>query len=333
MSYSVGFLFSGIPFEQNLILNTPDLEEARESTSRFLNQHRLRLTRGGQTMKNRLAVLKCGNVPLLQMSWGANVLIDPGYLEHFYLLVLPTHGQATFYIDDRQIDVSPKEAFIISPMSRFHFRAGDDYQQILLRLDRETVGNAWQRLTGEDKVPSICFDTAIPFHTAGWLALAPILQWICRCTSPGTEVDQGRAQLLRETEKLFATTLLLHQPHSMAYALWPKPPSQPSLTIRRAQAYMREHLMEHLPIQAVAGHSGVSVRHLQLLFRDHCGQSPLQWLRLQRLNAARDELRCTDNSVKISDIALRFGFSHHSEFSRLYRQIFNESPYQTRLKG
>lgn len=87
-------------------------------------------------------------------------------------------GHATFHFDGQRIDVSPNKAFVISPDRRFYFNASHDYEQVLLRLDRTAIIEAWQRLTTEEQAPDICFDPVIPLHTAGWQALLPMLQWV-----------------------------------------------------------------------------------------------------------------------------------------------------------
>jgi len=228
--------------------------------------------------------------------------------------------------------VSPQGAFLISPERRFHFMASHDYEQILLRLDRSAVADAWCRLTAQERAPDICFDAVLPVNTTGWQALLPMLQWVVRCSSLGQGHGAAQAALLAQTEVLVATTLLLHQPHSMAAHLWPAPPPSAPQAIRRAQAYMLEHLGEHMPVAMIASHCGLSVRRLQALFQDECGQSPLQWLRMQRLLAVRQALSLAGDTGKVSDIATRFGFTHLGEFSQAYRQAFGETPRQTRGK-
>lgn len=158
----------------------------------------------------------------------------------------------------------------------------------------------------------------------------PMLQWVVRCSGLDQGANVSQAALLAQTEMLVATTLLLHQPHSMAAHLWPAPPPSAPQAIRRAQGYMLEHLGERLPVAMVASHCGISVRRLQALFQDECGQSPLQWLRMQRLQAVRQALSQDGNAAKVSDIAARFGFAHLGDFSRAYRQAFGETPRQTR---
>ncbi|MCD0501863.1 AraC family transcriptional regulator [Bordetella petrii] len=331
----IAALFAQVPFEQHRIVDTADPDEARQQIGQILNSYRLQVEHG-RILHSRLDLLPCGDLSLIKLrhGYGADISIDPDCqcLDGYYLLVLPTQGRAEFHFDGHRIEVAPNKAFLISPDRRFHFKVSHDYEQILLRLDRAAIASAWHRLTAQEQAPDICFDAVIPLYTAGWQALLPMLQWVVRCSGLDAGRNAGQAALLAQTEMLVATTLLLHQPHSMAAQLWPAPPPSAPQALRRAQAYMLEHLGDRLPVAMVASHCGLSVRRLQALFQDECGQSPLQWLRMQRLQAARQALSQPRNARRVSDIASGLGFAHLGEFSRAYRQAFGETPQQTRGK-
>ena len=272
-----------------------------------------------------------GRMALSRLTWGAPVQIDPGILENFYLLVLPTRGRAMFHLDGAQFDASPGAPAVISPERRFHFTASEDYDQIVLRLSQEAVAAAWSNLMAGEPAPSICFDVGLPPHGQGWAALQPVLQWLSRCSGLGLAAAL-RATLLERTEDLVATTLLLHHGHSKASRLWPA--AAPELGkprhIRRAQDYMQQHLGEAMSAPTVAAHCGLSARRLQALFQAECGMAPLQWLRRQRLQAVRESLlSSTVPRPFIGATALQFGFSHLGDFSRVYREAFGESPRET----
>jgi len=331
----IASLFAHVPFEQYRIVNTSDIDEARQQIGRILNPYKLQVVRG-QVLHARLDLVPCGRLSLLKMrhGYGAEISIDPDCqcLDGYYLLVLPTQGLAVFHFDNQWIEVSPKAAVLISPDRRFHFRVSHDYEQVLLRLDRAAIADAWCHLTAQEEAPDIYFDPIIPLNTASWQALQPMLQWVMRCSSLGQGSNPAQTALLAQTEMLVATTLLLHQPHSMAAHLWPAPPPSAPRAIQRAQNYMLERLGEPVPVAMVASHCGLSVRRLQTLFQDECGQSPLQWLRTQRLQAVRQVLAQSAEAGKIGDIAARFGFTHLGEFSQAYRQAFGETPTQTRSR-
>lgn len=331
----IASLFERVPFEQHRIVNTSDADEARQQIGQILNSYRLQIVHG-RILHSQLDLLPCGRLSLIKLrhGFGADLHIDPDCqcLDGYYLLVLPTQGHAVFHFDGQCIDVSANKAYVISPDRRFYFNVSHDYEQVLLRLDRAAIVEAWQRLTAEDQAPDIYFDPVIPLHTTGWQALLPMLQWVVRCSTLGEGQNVAQQALLAQTETLVATTLLLQQPHNMAAYLWPaSPPSVPQAT-HRAQTYMLENLGERLPVAMVASHCGLSTRRLQALFQDECGQSPLQWLRMQRLQAVRRALSQTNNADKISEIAMKFGFTHLGEFSRAYRQAFGETPQETRAR-
>jgi AraC-like DNA-binding protein len=323
--------FSQVPFDRYCVVNTVDFDAAHPRICDALNAARFQVVRG-RIRHNRLDALPLGPLSLLRLRYGngAEVSVDPGALDGYYLLVLPTQGQAAFHFDGRRIEVSPQGAFIVSPGKRFHFTASPDYGQILLRLERRAVEAAWRHLTAQDEVPAISFEPAMALHTSGWQTLSPLLHWVSRFAERGLASDATQAALLAQTDRLLATSLLLHQPHNMAHRLWPSPAPLAHKVIQQAQAYMQQHLGEHLPVAMVAAQCGLSARRLQALFNEECGQSPLQWLRMQRLQAVQRALRQEGRECKVSETALQFGFTHLGEFSRAYRQAFGETPQQTR---
>lgn len=329
----IASLFAQVPFERHRIVNTADFDEAHPQICGALNSAKFQVRRGRIT-HNQLDLLPCGNLSLLKLryGYGADVSVDPECLDGYYLLVLPTEGQAMFHFDGHSIEVSARGAVLVSPGRRFHFQASHDYEQVLLRIEQSAIADAWSRLTAQDEAPEICFDAIMSLNSAGWQALLPMLQWVVRCSGLGQGENVAQAALLAQTEMLVATTLLLHQPHSMAAQLWPAPPPSASQVIRRAQAYMTEHQCDRLPAAVIASHCGLSVRRLQALFQDEVGQSPLQWLRMQRLQAVRQALLQAGDETTVSETAARFGFSHQGEFSRAYRQAFGETPQQTRMQ-
>lgn len=103
--------------------------------------------------------------------------------------------------------------------------------------------------------------------------------------------------------------------------------------VKRAIDYMRAN--KHLPIrvQDIANASGVSVRALEFGFRSFRSTTPAAYLRRLRLEAARDELRNTQSTVPIFQVAFKWGFSNPGRFSQLYHTAFGEYPSSTQRGG
>jgi AraC family ethanolamine operon transcriptional activator len=99
--------------------------------------------------------------------------------------------------------------------------------------------------------------------------------------------------------------------------------------VRRADDYLRAHLGEPLSLLDLCLELGVSERTLHYAFQEVRGLSPMAYLRVVRLNAARQELKAAAGTVTVHEVAQRWGFWHSGEFAAAYRRLFGELPSQT----
>ncbi|MFF2488425.1 helix-turn-helix domain-containing protein [Microbacterium sp. NPDC058062] len=99
--------------------------------------------------------------------------------------------------------------------------------------------------------------------------------------------------------------------------------------LRRAVAYIDEHLDQPVSVAAIAGAARMSVRGLQVLFQRELGVSPLRYLRQQRLAAARADLLAAAEPGVVAVIGRRWGFAHPSRFAAEYHAAYDEYPAAT----
>jgi len=100
--------------------------------------------------------------------------------------------------------------------------------------------------------------------------------------------------------------------------------------IGRACDTVEAHSGASIHVEELASTLGVSVRTLNNVFREQMGISPRHFVRAYTLNSARSALRLAEpGSVRVSDIAARFGIWEWGRFSRDYRQLFGELPSAT----
>lgn len=115
----------------------------------------------------------------------------------------------------------------------------------------------------------------------------------------------------------------------------PKPARRPQpalrvLAIKRALEYLRSNNELELSVPDLCKSIGVQQRTLEYSFRDNFGLSPLGYLRLRRLHAARRQLMvATPGEVRVAEIACRHGFFELGKFSAFYAKTFGEKPSYT----
>jgi transcriptional regulator GlxA family with amidase domain len=83
-------------------------------------------------------------------------------------------------------------------------------------------------------------------------------------------------------------------------------------------------------VAELAERSGVSVRTLQEAFRRHVGAGPAKYLRDLRLTGIHgDLLASVASQVTVTDIATRWGWTHHGRLAAAYRARYGVSPKVT----
>lgn len=102
-----------------------------------------------------------------------------------------------------------------------------------------------------------------------------------------------------------------------------------SLIVKAARRYAVENIHEPLQVIDICRATGTSRRALQTSFQDVLGVSPLSYLRLVRLNGARQALLQPARGLQVKDVVARWGIWHFSRFSAEYRELFGELPSET----
>jgi AraC family transcriptional regulator, ethanolamine operon transcriptional activator len=100
--------------------------------------------------------------------------------------------------------------------------------------------------------------------------------------------------------------------------------------VRKVHGYLEDHhhLAEALSLQTLCQLTGVGARTLNTAFQEVTGDSPMQFIKRRRLNAARHALS-TGEVESVKSAALDHGFWHLGRFAHEYQNLFGERPSET----
>ncbi|MFL2774353.1 MAG: GlxA family transcriptional regulator [Paracoccaceae bacterium] len=99
---------------------------------------------------------------------------------------------------------------------------------------------------------------------------------------------------------------------------------------RKAISLVNQKINYPLQVNDIADEIGITSRHLSRIFKEATGESPRQYFRKLRVNAARQMILYTNE--KIGEIALSVGFSSASILRSHYIDLFSLSPEEERKK-
>lgn len=315
------------------VFASSDLDEVRGEVAKVFCPHRLDLAGDAEPLSARFNSVQLGSVRVSYLDYGADVRIEPGDLDTFFLAMIPIAGRSLIRAGDQEIVSTPSLAALPSPTRHLDMRWAAGCPQLLVKFERANVERSLEQLLGEQLDAPLIFDLGVDLTmgwTRSWRDLADLLV-------KEAERDDGLAGhplAVAHLENAMVTLLLTMQPSNYLERLTaPRPPALPKV-VRRAMEFIEEHA--HLPLSTsdVAGAVAVSSRSLQEGFRAHLGLTPMAHLRRVRLARVHDELSTADPArATVTTVAARWGFLHQGRFAAQYRQRYGQPPSETLRRG
>lgn len=248
-----------------------------------------------------------------------------------YTLYLPVVGAVAAINDRHRAECARGRTVMASPQRPLTTLTGPNASRINLTVRRDTIMRHWAVLTGDAPMRppefALTLDTTQPEVRAYLRYLWGILDAL-------DEDPQflDRPLVGNAVEQTLVSGLLSAFPHDFSDRLAPNGPGPASADVRRVVDFIHAHAGDEVTLAELAGIARVPARTLQTHFQSRFGCGPIQYLRQQRLQAARRELLRGDPGASVTDIALRWGFGSLGRFAGHYRAYFGETPSQTLLR-
>ena len=101
--------------------------------------------------------------------------------------------------------------------------------------------------------------------------------------------------------------------------------------LQNAILYIEDNLCEELEISKIAARAYLSSFYFQKVFNATCGMTVGEYIRYRRLSRAAEEL--SSSSVKVIDVALKYGYDSPDSFSRAFAKFHGITPSVAKEKG
>lgn len=304
-----------------------DLDEVRDKVAQVYCSHRLdpaSRSRRLAAWQNSVALSK---LAVGAMSYGAEVVIDPGCLESFFLLMLPYSGSARINAGERSFVADQTMASLLNPTDPVSMTWGADCAKLMVRIDRDAAQQQLAILLDRPLRQPLRFDPmmAMDGRSATWWRYAGML--IEEIETLGTAAPTSAT--VRQLEALLLTSILEIQPHNYSAALRDGGGRIAPGHVRRVERYIEEHAHEPIDMAQLVTIGGVSARTLFEGFQRFRDTSPMAYLKRVRTQRVHDELLASRGAGTVADIAARWGFHELGRFAGDYRKLYDEMPSET----
>lgn len=287
--------------------------------------HRSSSTQAGELL------LTCGYTTPIQGTIGAR--------EGIGSINLAFSGSILYECDGKELPIHAQQPLFFSPGQEYRYSVSNHFNGVIFHIDLQRLKHTAAAIAGLG-VSERRFANQLDFT---------------RVLHPG---DQRSSQLLKTLKQAFQ---LLDQPileqsgdlailniddliyRNLALLLCPNlekiVQNAPNERSSREQIledlieWSRANLHKPLSLSQLEQRSGYSRRNLQLAFQQRFGCGPIQWVRQQRLEQARQDLLNPQPDDTVTSIASRYGFSSLAVFSRDFRSRYDLRPSQLLREG
>ena len=94
--------------------------------------------------------------------------------------------------------------------------------------------------------------------------------------------------------------------------------------------FVEAHVQEEIHLEELARQTGFSLAHIRDVFRENTGKSLSRYIQERKIANAAQSLLYTDD--KIIDIAIHYGYSGRTVFSRAFRRFTGYTPSEFRTE-
>ena len=309
---------------------TSDLREAIAAVSSVYCPHDVKVLESNRGIDAVLEAQPGSRQQFVSLRYSAPVKIDAGRFENLLLFMSCVDGSAKAIQGRNSVHWQKGETLPLSPNMPSQLMFDRRFWQKAIRLDKAFVEDFCSRLLNRPIDRPIRFELT-PFSQPLELAWQQAIKTVQFVQS--VDLVRPSATLQRLEEFLVALILESH-PHNYSELLKNEKASAEPRIVREAERLMKS-AGPNISISEVAKELRVSLRSLELGFRDTRNMTPTQVHRQFRLQGARQALLNPTESTTVTSVALTFGFLHLARFSHYYQSMFNEAPSHTlrRSKG
>ncbi len=307
-------------------LRTTDLDVARLYCRRlFYDTVRVRPLGDHGGLHFAADGVRLGAITVGEVSYGTDVYVTAPDLQTAYHVLAPLTGAVQCRQLGHAVAADPGCAVVLQPVGDVQLTWAADCRLLSVKVDRAAlereVDAALKREVASPMPLGARFATGSG-PGRSWMALLRLL--LTEGRGPGSLLD--RAPIARRWQNMLISGLALTVEHPYAH----EPVVRRPRTVKRTLDAMHADPAYPYTAGELAGIAGVGVRVLQESFKQHVGVSPMTYLRRLRLDGVHDELSRGDPwQINVSEVAVRWGFTHLGRFAGAYRSRFGVSPSQT----
>ena len=308
------------------------LDEATDVVSRNIYPHKLRVADAhGRNLRCLTSALDLGDCALGYVQYGYNVVIDSGVISEYLLVKSTISGQGQVICGNQAVTSNPGSIIMTSMTHATLISMTPECRHLTARVCRKALEYRIAEKLGRRLREPLLFGFEVSSDSDFGRAWHQLLRHICELSATAP-----KALASEDIRKQYSRTmieLLVHAaPHNYSEALERGADHSIPWYVRRARAYMHEHVTDLRSIAEIAGSVGVTPRTLQNGFRQVFNMTPAEYVRDIRIQALHEALLRADPGQSVTEVMQNMGIVNFGRYAQYYRRKIGVAPSVT-LRG
>lgn len=313
--------------DEFLLFKSNDYQTIKDQISHYLCPHRFDVE-VQEPLNTRLNGFSFGNGALYDLKYSAPVMINIEDSADFYLFRITLEGQCELKFDRQQIVQSEGIMSVTHPHTRQQIITNQHCRNIILKLAQQDIETQLFNMLGCRSQEPLRFNSSLSCGLEGIDAIIETLNYLCHAyynIRNWSFISASFSQYLIEL-------ILLKIPNNYTERLNAQRQQLLPSYIKRAQQYIQEHIQQIISLADLSQYCEVSIRTLQKGFSQYLQQSPVEYIREQRLERVHLALQQAPSHETVTDILLDHGIQSFGHFSSLYKKRYGCLPSHTLKK-
>lgn len=233
----------------------------------------------------------------------------PNHFHEYYVIGFVEDGERCLSCKNREYTISRGNVVLFNPGDNHSCVQSDDgtldYRGF--NISKEVMLNLAEEITGKRELPG--FSRNVVYDEEVTCYLRPLHEMVMN----------GSVEFEKEEDLLLLLSLLIQKYGQPFESCIPECRNE----IERACAFINQHFTEHIYLDQICRHVGLSKSTLLRAFTKSRGVTPYRYLENIRIGAAKKLL---EQGVAPIDAALQTGFSDQSHFTNYFNRFIGLAP-------
>lgn len=199
-------------------------------------------------------------------------------------------------------------------------------------FEREALEHQLSQLINRNLKEPLMFDLSMDGDESRGAAWTRSLSYLCDQLT-FSEQMLACEPFLRHSSDMLMSLLLELQPHNYSGLLHHDPAVKSPRHVRRAIAYIEEHIEQPISLAELASAVGVTARTLQKGFLRYTENTPSEYIRSVRIRTVHEALLKANPEQQVGEVLLEYSVTSFGHFSRSYKEIYGCTPSETLKKS